>query len=119
MAQVIELMVVDSPQAYQEALVRLDVIFDADPNTTEGYEARMLTKAIMDHEAAMEQPLEGDPVDVIRHIMREHNLKQSDIVPYIGSKSVVSEILSRKRPLTLNMIRNLSAALHIPVAALI
>lgn len=121
MAEVIELMIVRTEQDYREALARMDAIFDADPDTAEGYEAKMLTKAIVEYEEATDDPAsqQADAIDVIRHIMEAQGLRQIDLVPYMGGKSVVSEVLGRKRPLTVNMIRNLSAGLHIPAEALI
>lgn len=121
MAEVIELIVVRTEQDYREALVRMDEIFDADPDTVEGYEAKMLTKAIVEYEEATDEkpPIEADAIDIIRHIMDAQGLRQVDLIPYIGSKSVVSEVLNRKRSLTLEMVRKLSKGLHIPAEALI
>ncbi len=119
MAAVIELMIVDSEASYQEALARMDGIFDADPDTPEGYEAKMLTKAIVDYEEATDEPLsaQADAIDVLKFFMDQQDLRQADLVPYVGGKSVVSQILNRKRSLTVEMIRRLSAGLHIPVGA--
>ena len=64
----------------------------------------------------MESP---DPVEAILFRMEQQALKQRDLVPYIGSKSKVSEVLSRKRPLSLNMIRALSEGLGIPAEILV
>jgi HTH-type transcriptional regulator / antitoxin HigA len=63
--------------------------------------------------------LEIDGVDGLLFVMDQQDLKQKDLIPYIGSKSRVSEVLSRKRPLTLQMIRNLYFGLGIPAKVLL
>ena len=60
-----------------------------------------------------------DPIEAIKYRMEEMNLKQKDLIPYIGNKSKVSELLNRKISLSLTMVRNLSQALHIPVETLV
>ena len=60
-----------------------------------------------------------DPVEMIKFMMEQQDLKQSDLVQYIGSKSAVSEVLAGKKDLTLDMIRKLEAGLGIPAASLI
>lgn len=60
-----------------------------------------------------------DPVEFIKFRMEEQNLKQQDLVKYIGNKSKVSEILSKKRALSLSMIRNLASGLDIPLTVLL
>ena len=121
MAEVIELIVVRNEQDYRAALARLDEIIDADPDSNDGYELKVLAKVIADYEEATDEPLpvQADAVDVLKFFMEQHDLRQADLVPYIGSKSVVSQVLSRKRSLTLDMVRKLSAGLHIPAGALL
>ncbi len=62
---------------------------------------------------------DADPVEVIRFLMQVKNLKQKDLIPAFGSKARVSEVLNKKRPLNLEMARNVSEMLHVPLTALV
>ncbi len=104
---------------YEEALSRLDEIFDAEPGTPQGDEAHILTILIKEYENQLPQSEAADPVDVIKFVMEQQDLKQADLAPIMGGKNRVSEVLNRKRALTLEMIRNLNRTLHIPIEALI
>ena len=104
---------------YEKALERIDEIFDALPDTPEGDELELLTTLVCLYEEK-NYPIDfPDPIDAIKFTMEQQNLRQVDLVPYFGSKSKVSEVLSRKRPLSLSMIRKLSKGLHIPAEILI
>jgi len=104
---------------YRSALERLTLIFDAAPNTTEGDEAEVLGILIDEYEK-QHYPIDPpDPIEAIRIRMEEMELKQVDLIPVIGGKSRVSEVLNRKRRLTLGMIRKLSAHLNLPPNLLI
>ena len=70
-----------------------------------------LVEAYEDKHVAMP---DASGVDVLRHLMAEHNLRQIDLAPLFGSKSIVSEVLSGKRPLALNHIRKLSERFGVP-----
>ena len=104
---------------YDEALNRLDAIFDASPDTEEGNEAEILSLLIEDYEER-HYPIEApDPIEAIRIRMEEMNLNQKDLVGVIGGKSRVSEVLNRKRKLTVEMVRELEKALNISASVLI
>jgi len=104
---------------YQEALKRLNEIFDAPTGTPESDEADILGLLIEDYEKE-HYPIDApDPIEAIKIRMEELNLKQVDLIPEIGGKSRVSEILNRKRRLTVDMIRKLSEKLNLPVNILI
>ena len=104
---------------YQNALKRLDEIFDAPIGTPESDEADILGLLIDEYEKE-NYPIEApDPVEAIKIRMEELQLKQIDLVPEIGGKSRVSEILNRKRKLTVDMIRKLSKRLNLPAELLI
>ena len=110
---------IKSEQDYENALERLDVIFDADPNTKEGDEAEVLSLLIENYENKY-YPIEApDPIEAIKIRMEEMNLKQKDLVGIIGGKSRVSEILNRKKKLTVEMIRELERILHISASVLV
>ncbi len=104
---------------YENALQRIEDIFDAPTNSKEGDEAEILSLLIENYENEF-YPIEApDPIEAIKIRMEEMNLKQKDLVVFIGAKSKVSEILNKKRRLTLEMIRNLSEALRLSASLLI
>jgi len=104
---------------YQKALKRLEVIFDAPVGTQESDEADLLGLMIDDYEKK-NYPIEApDPIEAIKIRMEEMQLKQIDLVNEIGGKSRVSEILNRKRKLTVEMIRKLTTRLNLSPGLLI
>lgn len=110
---------VKNEEDYRKALKRLEVIFDAPSGTDEGDEADVLGLLIDDYENK-HYPIEApDPIEAIRIRMEEMNLKQVDLIDEIGGKSRVSEILNRRRKLTLEMIRNLNKRLNLSPELLI
>ena len=110
---------IKTEEDYQAALNRLDKIFDAKIGTKESDEADILGLLIDDYEN-IHYPIEApDPIEAIKIRMKELNLKQVDLVSEIGGKSRVSEVLSRKRKLTIDMIRNLTEKLSLSADLLI
>lgn len=106
-------------QDYEKALERLEVIFDAPANSQEGDEAEILSILIDNYENE-HYPIEApDPIEAIKIRMEEMNLKQKDLVGVIGGKSRVSEILNKKKRLTVDMIRELERILHISASVLV
>lgn len=110
---------ISTQQEYQLALDRLSKILDAPLKTKEGQEAKLLTLLIKVYEEAHLPIVAQDPIAAIRNRMAERKLKQKDLVGIIGSKSIVSEIINKRRKLTVNMIRNLSDKLNINAEILI
>jgi HTH-type transcriptional regulator / antitoxin HigA len=104
---------------YLNALARLDVVFDAPAGTNESDEADVLALLIDDYENK-HHPIEApDPIEAIKIRMEEMKLKQVDLIDEIGGKSRVSEILNRKRKLTVVMIRKLNKRLNLSAGLLI
>jgi len=104
---------------YQVALKRFELLFDAPMGTPESDEADILALLIEEFENK-NYPIEvPDPIEAIKIRMEEMQLKQVDLVDAIGGKSRVSEILNRKRKLTVEMIRNLTTRLNLSPNALI
>ena len=104
---------------YQTALGRLDAIFDAPIGSLESDEADILAVLIDEYEKkhhAIEAP---DPIEAIKIRMEEMQLKQVDLVREIGGKSRISEMLNRKRKLTLEMIRYFADKLNLSANVLI
>lgn len=104
---------------YQAALNRLEEIFDASEGTPESDELDVLGILVDEYEKE-HYPIESpDPIEAIKIRMEELNLRQTDLVPEIGGKSRVSEVLNRKRRLTIQMIRKLKDRLNLSAELLI
>ena len=104
---------------YDQVLERLELIFDATPNSKEGDEAEILALLIDNYENKHYRIESPDPIEAIKIRMEEINLKQKDLVGVIGGKSRVSEILNKKKRLTVEMIRELERILHISASVLV
>ena len=110
---------IKSEQDYRKALERLEVIFDSAIDTKEGDEAEILSLLIENYENE-HYPIESpDPIEAIKIRMEELNIRQKDLVGIIGGKSRVSEILNRKKKLTVDMIRELERLLQISASVLV
>jgi len=111
--------IIKSKTQYEKALKRFEEIFLAKSNSKEGKEAQLLALVIKDYEDkhfVMESP---DPVEVIKYRMEEMNLTKSELGKILGYSTRVSDILSKERKLTLEMIRNLHNKLNIPYETLV
>ena len=114
-----EIKPIKNEQDYEKALERLEIIFDAELNSKEGDEAEILSMLIDNYENEY-YPIEApDPIEAIKIRMEEMNLKQKDLIGVIGGKSRVSEILNKKKKLTVDMIRELERILHISASVLV
>jgi HTH-type transcriptional regulator / antitoxin HigA len=114
-----EIRPIKTEEHYQQALERLDTLFEAPVGTPESDEADILALLIDDYEKKM-YPIEApDPIEAIKIRMEEMNLKQVDLIGEIGGKSRVSEILNKKRKLTVDMVRNLAKRLNLSAEILI
>ena len=103
----------------EAALARLDEIFDAKPGTPDGDEVELLVALIEAYERVA-YPIDlPNPIDAITFRMEQAELREEDLIPFIGSASKVSEILSGKRPLSMAMIRKLVSGLGIPAEVLL
>lgn len=115
----IKIRPIRSEEDYEAALAEVDTLMDAAPGTLEGDRLDVLVTLIEAWEAR-HWPIETpDPIDAIRVRMEQKNLRQRDLEPMIGSRARVSEILSRKRSLTLPMIRRLAKGLDLGADILI
>lgn len=104
---------------YQNALKRLELIFDAKKGTEQGDELEILSILIDRYENENYPIGLQDPIEAIKFRMEQLGMKQKDLAEVVGFKSRVSEILSKKRKLTLDMIRKLNTTLHIPTEVLV
>ena len=104
---------------YQQALARLEIIFDAKKGSAKGDELEILGMLVDNYENENFPVGFPDPVEAIKFRMEQLGMKQKDLAETIGYKSRVSEILSKKRKLTLEMIRKLNEQLNITTSILI
>jgi len=108
-----EIKLIKTEQDYQVALAKLDELFDAPKGTVESEYADVLA-LIVDEYENKHYPIEApDPIEAIKIRMEEMHLKQKDLALVIGGNNRVSEVLNRKRKLTVEMIRNLTLKLSI------
>jgi len=116
-----KIKVIKTEKDYEEALKLVEALMnrDPDPNSEEGEQLSLLSTLIQDYEARVFPETLPNPVDAIKFRMEQVGFKAADLVPYIGSRSRVSEILSGKRQLTLEMVRALETGLGIPAKVLI
>lgn len=113
--------VIKSNDDYAQAMARLSALMTLDPKvgSNEDNELELLALVIEDYERKIVPPATPDPVEAILFRMDQMKLGRKDLEHYIGSTSKVSEVLSRKRPLSLSMIRRLYKGLGIPADVLI
>ncbi|WP_070137727.1 helix-turn-helix domain-containing protein [Crocinitomix algicola] len=114
-----EIRPIKTEKDYDKALERLELIFDASPDSKEGDEAEILSLLIENYENKYYTIESPDPIEAIKIRMEEMNLKQKDLIGIIGGKSRVSEVLNKKKRLTVEMIRELERILHISASVLV
>lgn len=115
----ISLKPIKNEQDYLAALIRLEQIFDAKLNSAAGDELEILAILIDKYEEEVDPIDFPDPIEAIKFSMEQKGIRQKDLVEIIGYKTRVSEILSKKRKLTLAMIRKLHEKLRIPTDVLV
>ncbi|MDF9829998.1 helix-turn-helix domain-containing protein [Parabacteroides sp. PF5-6] len=104
---------------YEQALLRLEALFDAPQDSPQGDELEILSLLIDQYEKE-NYPIDlPDPIEAIKFRLEQLGYSQNDLAEIIGLKSRASEILSKKRKLSLRMIRQIHARLHIPTDVLI
>ncbi|MDD2815556.1 MAG: ImmA/IrrE family metallo-endopeptidase [Thiotrichaceae bacterium] len=111
--------IIKTESDYNEAMARLSELMDAEENSADEAELELLALIIEDYERKNVPAPEVSPIDAILFRMDQMGLRQKDLIPYIGSLSKVSEVLSGKRSLSLNMIRQLHRGLGISAEVLI
>lgn len=104
---------------YEAALEEIDRLMDAAPGTTEGDRLDILTTLVEAYEATC-HPIEApDPIAALEYFMEQRGLTRADLIPLLGSRSRVSEILNRRRRLTIEMAWRLHRELGMPAEAVI
>ena len=114
-----KLKVITSDKEHRRALKIIEELWDAKPGTEAHDSLGVLAVLIEDYEKRAFPMEEPDPVAAIRFRLEQSGMEQKDLVPILGSRSRVSEIMNHKRGLTVEMIRKLFDELHIPMEALI
>jgi HTH-type transcriptional regulator/antitoxin HigA len=113
------LKLIKTEDDYNKAIARLDIIFDAQPNTPEGDELDIIAILIKKYEEENFQLPEIEPIEVIEFYLEQRGILRGDLIGVIGDKTSVSKIFRKKRKLTIDMIRNLGKFLSIPMELLI
>jgi len=104
---------------YKAALSEIERLFDAKPGTPDGDRLEVLATLVEAYEQKHYPMLPPDPVEAIVYFMESRGLSRKDLEPYLGSRAKVSEVLNRRRPLSIEMIRRLHDGLGIPAEVLI
>jgi HTH-type transcriptional regulator/antitoxin HigA len=104
---------------YQAALNEIENLFDATPNTPRGDQLDVLATLVEAYEEQHYAIPAPDPIEAVLYHMESRGLTRKDLEPYLGKRARVSEILNRKRPLTLRMIQRLHSELGIPAEVLL
>lgn len=114
-----EIRPIKTEQDYQDAIRRIEELWGAKKDTPQGDELDLLVTLVEAYEMKHYPIAPPDPVDAIKFRMEQMELTKADMVKYLGSQSRVSEILNRKRKLTLGMIKSLYKGLKIPAEILL
>jgi len=115
----ITIKAIQTEAEYNQALENMKGLWESPENSAEADLLEVLSILVEDYEKRhfIIEPL--DPIEAIRYEMEEKGLHQKDLVKFLGSKERVSEILNKKRPLTLQMIKNLYHGMGIPAEILL
>lgn len=114
-----EIYPIKTEQDYELALERINILFDAKPNTIEGDELDILVTLVEKYESLHYPIPEPDPIEAIKFMMEQKGMSDADLGIILNSRSRVSEIFKRKRALSISQIRVLADKLHIPANILI
>jgi len=104
---------------YEAALEEIERLFDSKPGTAEADRLEVMATLVEAYETKHHALPLPDPIEAILYHMESRGLSRRDLEPYIGTRARVSEILNRRRPLTMEMVRNLHEGLGIPAEVLI
>ncbi|MCB9149979.1 MAG: helix-turn-helix domain-containing protein [Caldilineaceae bacterium] len=104
---------------YETALEEIEALWNAEEGTPEIDRLDILVLLVEAYEAEHYLIPDPDPIELILHVMDARGLTRRDLEPYLGSRARVSEILNRRRPLSLEMIRKLQMGLGLPADVLV
>jgi HTH-type transcriptional regulator/antitoxin HigA len=114
-----EIRPIKTEQDYNAAISRIEVLWGAKRDTLQGDELDLLVTLVESYEIKHYPIAPPDPIDAIKFRMEQMDMTKADLIQYIGSQSRVSEVLNRKRKLTLGMIKSLYKGLKIPAEILL
>ena len=114
-----EIRPIRSAADHEEALREIERLWGAEEGTTEGDKLDVLATLVEAYEERQYPVPEADPIDVLEFAIRDMGHSQAELAELLGSRPRASEVLNRKRRLTIEMIAKISAAWHIPAEALI
>jgi len=114
-----QIKAIKTEQDYEKALAEIEKLFNAKPDTPRGDKLEILTILVEAYEQAHYPILPPDPVEAIKFRMEQLGLMQKDLASIMGGMNRVSEVLNRKRKLSINMIKKLHKQLGIPAESLI
>lgn len=114
-----EIKPIKTKKDYAAALKEIERLFDAKPGTADGDRLEVLTTLVYAYEEKHHAVPLPNPIDAIQYYMESRGLTRRDLEKYLGSRARVSEVLNRKRAITMEMIRNLHRGLGIPAEVLI
>ena len=119
MIKIMDIKPIKTEKDYEVTLKRIEALFFAERNTPEGDELEILSSLVSVYED-IHYPIDApDPIEAIKHVMEAQEMKPQDMVKFLGSSSKVSEVMNKKRGLSLSMIRKLMHGLHIPADLLV
>jgi HTH-type transcriptional regulator / antitoxin HigA len=119
MRAAMEIRPIRTDEEYRAALIEIERLWNFEPESAEGDYVEVLATLVEAYEAKHHPVLAPDPIAAIEFMMEQKGLVRRDLEPAIGSRGRVSEVLKRKRPLTLPMVRALSVLLDIPTDVLV
>ena len=111
--------IIKTEAEFNAAVARVEQLMEAEPGSPDEQELELLGLLIDEYQKKHYPVGLPDPIEAIKYRMEQQGLSRKDLIPYIGSLSKVSEVLNRKRPLSISMIRALEKGLGIPAEVLI
>ena len=114
-----EIKIIKTEQEHKIALTRIEEIFEAKSGTPEEEELSLLVLVVGDYEDKHYLIGPPDPIEAIKFRMEQMDMKKKDLIPAVGFTSRVSDILNKKRKLTLPMMRRINVLLKIPMDTLV
>ncbi|MFI5296941.1 MAG: type II toxin-antitoxin system HigA family antitoxin [Polyangiales bacterium] len=111
--------IIKSESEHEVALAEIDRLWNAKPGTEDASTRELLALLVEKYERETCPIPPPDPIEAIKFRMEQQGLTRKDLLPVFGTSGRVSEVLSRKRPLTLEMIRRLHSTFDIPLESLI
>ena len=114
-----EATIIKTEEQYDIAMKRIDELFDAKPNTKEFDNLELLVMLVDIYEGKHHHIEAPDPIEAIKFRMEQQGLSKTDLIPFLGTRSRVTEILNGKRKLTVNMMKNLYHKLGVPAESLL